>query len=93
LIAAPQFRTELALPTWRVRGAVGRFRLRAEVTIDEVRAVRVQYVDPDGATATCTNSETADTEIVLERRLDRRWQKLGSWRLEGTAHAEVGTRP
>ncbi len=92
LVAAPLFRTDLGLPEWAVRGTVGRTRLRAEVTIPESRAVRLEYVDPDRATATCTNSEMADAHIVLERRRER-WETVSSWTLDGTAHSEVGTRP
>jgi hypothetical protein len=92
LVAAPLFRTHIGLPTWRVRGTVGRWRLRAEVTIPESGSVHVAYVDPDGSTATCTNSEVADADIVLEHRRDK-WEVAARWSLPGTAHAEVGTRP
>jgi hypothetical protein len=92
LFAAPLFRTELDLPVWRVHGTVGRWRLRAEVAIPAAGAVHVGYVDPDGATATCVNSEIADAEIVLERRRDV-WQVEAHWRLQASAHAEIGMRP
>ena len=42
------------------------------------RCVSVDYHDPDGATATCTNSERSDARITIGDR---------SWTLEGTAHA------
>lgn len=100
LAAAPFFRTRLALPTWTVRGDVGRWRLSAEVTVPHDSSVRVGYVDHDGSSATCTNSERADARISLEhRRSPRRWTGGGDWEaveawdLRGTAHAEVGTRP
>jgi hypothetical protein len=92
LVAAPLFRTRLGLPTWRVRGTVGRWRLRVDVTIRPERSVRVGYVDPDGATATCTNSELADAEVVLEHRRAT-WEIERRWELQGSAHAEIGTRP
>jgi hypothetical protein len=92
LVAAPLFRTRLGLPTWDVRGTVGRWRLRVEVTIPPDRSVRVGYLDPDGATATCTNSEVSDTVIVLEHRRAR-WEMARRWELRGRAHAEIGTRP
>jgi hypothetical protein len=93
LTAAPMFRAKLGLPHWRVRGMVGRRRLRVEVDIAADRAVAVPYKDPDGSPATCTNSERADAEIVLERWRSRRWQTERQWSLRGTAHAEIGTRP
>ena len=92
LAAAPLFRARLGLPHWTVRGVAGRRRLRVEVDIPADRAVAVAYTDPDGTPATCTNSETADAEIVLER-WRRRWETERRWSLGGTAHAEIGTRP
>ncbi len=96
LAAAPLFRTRLGLPTWYVRGTVGRWRLRVDVTIPDADSVRVPYTDPDGASATCVNSERADADIVLEHRLEHRraaWEVEGRWELRAGAHAEVGTRP
>jgi hypothetical protein len=92
LAAMPVFRARLGLPRWSVRGTVGRRRLRVEVDIPEERAVAVAYADPDGAPATCTNSERADAEIVLERWRSG-WETERRWSLRGTAHAEIGTRP
>lgn len=93
LTAAPLFRTKLALPTWTVRGVVGRTRLRVEVTIPEDEAVALDYADPDGAPAVCTNSERADASITVDRLHGRRWRNEAVWVLEGTAHAEIGRRP
>ncbi len=92
LLTAPVFRTELDLPTWRIRGTVGRWRLSIETTLPASGTVVVGYVDPDGARATCTNSEVADTDIVLEHRR-RAWEVERQWHLRGTAHSEVGLRP
>ena len=92
LVSAPLFRTRLGLPTWTVRGTAGRWRLRVTVTIPDDRSVRVGYVDPDGSTATCTNSESSDAEIVLEHRRSR-WELERRWELRACAHAEIGTRP
>jgi hypothetical protein len=92
LAAVPLFRARLGLPEWTVVGTVGRRRLRVHVRVPPDRSVAVAYTDPDGATATCTNSERADAEITLLQRRNG-WQPERSWTLEGTAHAEVGTRP
>jgi hypothetical protein len=91
MVAAPLFRTRLGLPAWDLKGVVGRWRLRAEVEIPLAQSVEVAYRDPDGESATCTNSELADAEIVLEHRGDR-WETAASWSLRATAHAEIGTR-
>lgn len=92
LAASPFFRAHLGLPHWSVRGTVGRRRIRVDVDIPADRAIAVGYEDPDGATATCTNSETADAEIVLERWRGH-WETERQWSLTATAHAEIGTRP
>jgi hypothetical protein len=92
LLAAPLLRATLGLPTWRVGGTVGRWRIRVEVDVPDSQSVSVGYVDPDGATATCTNSEAADADIVLEHRRSR-WETAARWSLRGTAHTEIGTRP
>ena len=93
LLTAPLFRARLGLPSWSVEGTIGRWRLRAEVTLPAAHSVAVQYADPDGATATCTNSELADADILLERRHGSRWETAGQWLLRKSAHAEIGTRP
>lgn len=92
LVAAPLFRTRLGLPSWQVRGTVGRWRLRVDVELPVSRSVAIGYVDPDGATATCTNSEAANAQIVLEHRRTR-WETASSWTLRGRAHSEIGMRP
>lgn len=92
LATAPLFRTTFGDLAWSVSGTVGRLRLRADVTMNEESAVEIGYVDPDGTTATCTNSELADAEVLLERRRER-WEVVASWTLQGTAHAEIGRRP
>lgn len=86
-------KVSLDLPTWTFRAHFGRRRLRATVTLPPARSIAVGYVDPDGKTATCTNSERATAEIVLERLVGRRWTTDRSWQLDGTAHSEVGLRP
>jgi hypothetical protein len=93
LAGAVRFRCEPALPTWRLEGRVGDRRLRVTVTLPEERCVTIGYTDPDGSTATCTNSERADASVLLEQRSRSTWRLEREWRLDGTAHSEVGTRP
>lgn len=88
-----RFRCRPSLPTWSVEGRSGGRRLRATVTLPPERCVVVGYTDPDGSTATCTNSERADARIVVERAERGSWRVEHEWRLDGIAHAEVGTRP
>jgi hypothetical protein len=92
LAAAPLFRAKLGFPTWSVRGIVGTHRLRVTVTQPEDRCVHLDYTDPDGAMAVCTNTERADAEVRLERWAGR-WSLEREWSLRGTAHAERGDRP
>ncbi len=77
-------RAHLSLPTWRVTGRIGRQRVRIDVDQPADRCVSIDYHDPDGATATCVNSERADVRISIGGR---------SWQLDGTGHAELGRRP
>jgi hypothetical protein len=92
LLAAPLFRSRLGSPTWRVRGIVGTSRLTVTVTQPDERCVRLDYTDPDGAAAVCTNTEIGDVDVVLES-FRGRWRVEQEWSLRGTAHAELGTRP
>lgn len=92
-LSAATMSTELDLPTWRVAGLLGRHRLEVEVTQPLDRCVAVQYRDPDGDTATCTNSIRADADVRLQLRELSGWRTTRRWHLDATAHAEVGTRP
>jgi hypothetical protein len=85
-------RGRIDLPAWSVSGLVGRRRVRIAVSQPPERCVDVAYADPDGAPATCTNTELADAEILIERWAGR-WHVERHWSLAGTAHAEVGHRP
>jgi len=85
-------RANVALPRWSVSLRTLRRRLRAAVLVPPEGSVALTYVDPDGSTATCTNSERASAEITLEA-YEGGWRTERHWTLEGTAHAEVGTRP
>ena len=93
LLVAPFFKADIGLPEWSVSGRFGLRRLRVEVRQDPDDCVELGYTDPDGATATCTNSERASAEIVLERRTRSGFETERHWTLDHTAHAEVGTRP
>ncbi|MEV6654346.1 hypothetical protein [Streptomyces sp. NPDC051219] len=86
-----RFRADIGLPVWRVTGRAGLRRIRVEVTQPQERTLSLAYADPDGAPATCHNSETADTVVRLERWWGH-WRPEAEWRLAGTAHAEVGVR-
>ncbi|MBV8982038.1 MAG: hypothetical protein JO086_14135 [Acidimicrobiia bacterium] len=85
-------RAYVGLPRWSIAVRSRRRRLRVAVVIPPERSVALTYVDPDGSTATCTNSERASAEITLES-YDGGWRTERHWSLEATAHAEVGTRP
>ena len=92
LIPAALGRAKIGLPRWSVTLRSRRRRLTAKVLVPPDRSVAIDYTDPDGATATCTNSERASAEITLEA-YDGGWRTERHWTLDGTAHAEVGTRP
>lgn len=86
-----RFRADIGLPEWRVSGRVGRRRIRVTVTQPPDRTLALDYTDPDGSPAVCRNSESADAVVGLERWWGR-WRQEATWRLSGTAHAEVGDR-
>jgi hypothetical protein len=83
-LAAVRFRTHLRDDGFTVTGRHRGRRLEVDVSLPAERRVALGYVDPDGSTATCTNSERASATVRLDDR---------TWRLDGTAHAEVGARP
>lgn len=83
-LAAFLLRTRIGESGFRVAGRIGVHLLEVEVNIPSQRAVTLTYTDPDGSTATCTNSEVADATVVFRGR---------SWDLAGRAHAEIGRRP
>jgi hypothetical protein len=94
LLQAPLLRARLGLPTWRVRGPIDhRHRITVDVSQDPQRSVQIGYTDPDGATATCHNTELATVDVRLDRLTARGWQPQRSWHLDRTAHAEIGVRP
>ena len=92
LAALTAFRCEPALPRWTLDGTVGNLRLHVEVTLPPERCVAVDYRDPDGRTAVCTNSARADATVVLEEQRGGAWTVKHRWELAGRAHAEVGIR-
>ena len=91
LLAAPLFRTRLSSPTWRVRGVVGRSRLTVTVNQPEDRCVRLDYKDPNGDGAVCTNTERADVDVKVDKWKGR-WITEAEWSVAGQARSELGTR-
>jgi hypothetical protein len=93
LAAAPLLRAHIGDRMFHIRGVVGRRRLDVAVRLTPERCVSVGYVDPDGSTAMCLNSEAADADVHIDQLTARGWVTQWSWTLDGTAHAEIGTRP
>jgi len=93
LAAAPLLRARLEAHRFTVSGVVGTRRIRVTAELPRDRCVAVGYTDPDGATATCTNTERADVKVSVDDLTARGWRRRHEWHLDGTAHAEIGTRP
>jgi hypothetical protein len=93
LAAAPLLRCRIRGDGFRVAGVIGTRRLAVHVELPAERRVSVGYIDPDGATATCTNTERADVTVETSELTFRGWRRHRRWQLDGTGHAEVGTRP
>ena len=72
---------------------VGTRRIAVAVELPADRCVAVPYTDPDGATATCTNTARADVTVKTSELTARGWRRQRSWNLRGTGHAEGGSRP
>jgi len=89
LLAAPLLRARIDLPEWSVRGVVGRRRVRIHVRQDPAESVTMCYANPDGPGPVCVNSERASADVLIER-WSGRWAVEHHWRLDHTAHAEVG---
>jgi hypothetical protein len=88
LLAAPRFRTRLRPDGFDVRGRASRRRLEVQVRLPSSESVALRYTDPDGETATCTNSERASAMV----RVEEDGQET-MWQIDHVAHAEVGHRP
>ena len=89
VVGALRLRARIDAEGFTISGTVAGSHLRAVVRLPPERCVTLEYQDPDGAAATCTNSERADAEITLV-------EPSGShsrWELAGRAHAEIGRRP
>jgi hypothetical protein len=78
-----RMRTTLGVRHWQLEGRIGGRTVLIRVDQPPERCVSLQYTDPDGGTAVCTNTEQADIHIDID---DRQWSVLG------TGHAEVGLR-
>lgn len=78
-----RMRTTLGVRHWQLEGRIGGRRALIRVDQSPEKCVSLQYTDPDGDTAVCTNTEQADIHIEIG---DRQWSVLG------TGHAEVGLR-
>ena len=89
LLATLRLRADVNLPTWRVRGRIGDHQLDVTVTQPAERTITVEYRNPDGTRAVCRNTERATAEITWRPRTGPAARR---WRLDGTAHAEVGGR-
>jgi hypothetical protein len=93
LLAALRLRARIARDAWTVFGRLGRKRrIRIDVALPADGTLTVDYADPDGSPVLCHNSERADARITLQRHQEGGWLTEREWRLDGTAHAEVGER-
>jgi hypothetical protein len=90
LLAALGFRAKIENDSFRVWGSWRGRALDVVVDIPKDSQVTLDYHDPDGGHALCTNSERASARIQLSQR---GLSQPNEWRLEQSAHAEIGRRP
>ncbi|MDC8997179.1 hypothetical protein PR370_24110 [Mycobacterium marinum] len=83
-----RMRTTLGIAHWQLEGRIDGRDVLIRVDQPAERCVSLQYTDPDGGKAVCTNTERADVHVEISRNrvIERSWSVLG------TGHAEVGLR-
>lgn len=84
LLRSWRYQAAISLPEWTVTGR----GLSVTVRQPPQRTVSVDYADTDGSAVLCHNSEAADADISVQLPGGR----VRTWRLHGTAHAEIGVR-
>ncbi|WP_436497266.1 hypothetical protein [Actinokineospora sp. HUAS TT18] len=90
LVAPFALRATIGYPRWWVTGTVGDRRISVQVSQSPNETLDIRYTGPDGRNFLCRNSERATATIVTERRAAGSWVREHEWRLEKTAHSEVG---
>lgn len=91
LVRAARWRTHLAASSWTAAGPVATGqRLQIAVQLPAASTLTLDYAEPRGHAVRCANTERADAVVVWNRREGRRWEEVRTWRLHGTAHAEIG---
>ena len=94
LLRPARWRTHIGPDSWTAVGPVAAGqRLHVTVQLPAERTVTLDYAEPRGHDVTCTNTERADAVVDWIRREGRSWSEIRSWRLHGTAHAEIGGSP
>ncbi|KAA1251240.1 hypothetical protein F0Q45_05350 [Mycobacterium simiae] len=83
ILPSLRMRTTLGVRHWQLEGRIGGRDVLIRVDQPPQRCVSLQYTDPDGGKAVCTNTEQADIYIEIDKR---------RWSVVGTGHAEVGLR-
>ncbi len=87
-----RMRTTLGLRHWQLEGRIGGREVLIRVDQPFERCVSLQYTDPDGATAVCTNTEQADVHIEISHRQGDNRATDRTWSVLGSGHTEVGLR-
>ena len=78
------------MPTWAFTARNEEWKIVGGARVALSRLVQVHYMDPDGSSRYCANSEIADLAIELYRRSGDRWRHHGSLTALGSAHLEFG---
>ena len=92
LLCAFFFKTEITDNSFRVSGRFPRLRVDIKVSQPRERCVVVDYLDPDGEAAQCINTEIADVDIRVMKKIKNEWEEVFVKRLEGCGHSEIGIR-
>ena len=83
-------RSRYELPTWSFSARNDRWKIVGAARARAERMVQVQYVDPNGSSHFCANSEVGDMAVEVYQRSESTWRHVGSLTSLGGAHVEFG---
>lgn len=90
VFTALRARGRYELPAWTFAASGPRWRITGAARLPLDRSVQVRYVDPDGGTRHCVNSEIADLVVEVHERRDWGWRHVARLASTGRAHFELG---
>jgi hypothetical protein len=77
---------------WKLFAEGDTLRIEVEIECRPINLIEAHYVDPDGASAYCINTEVASSTLSVSTRTGESdaWTVVGTLSSDGTTHAEWG---